>query len=126
MNHRWRVYLKNLESKIGVGIHAHEMVKQRVIVNVTVEGVYPAKPQKIDDCFNYEYIYELVVNKWPNAQHKPLLEECVVELLEEIFRYDERVDYAKVHVCKPDIFAHVESVGVEAEWTRQDFINLNK
>lgn len=121
MKHRWRVYLKDLETTIGVGIHAHELIKQRVIVNVTVEGEYPAKPADINDCFNYEYIYKLVVSEWPNKEHKQLLEHCVVELLENIFRYDSRVDYAKVQACKPDIFESVQAVGVETEWTRKDF-----
>lgn len=119
--HRWRVHVKNLETTIGVGIHAHEQDAQRVLVNVTVEGEYPAKPQVIGDCFNYYYIYNMAVNEWPNKTHKPLLENCVVELLEHIFNCDERVDFASVRVCKPDIFPHAEAVGVESEWTRKDF-----
>lgn len=126
--HRWRVHIKNMETTIGVGIHTHEQKKQRVIVNVTVEGEYPAKPQIIDDCFNYECIHELVINEWPNKPHKLLLENCVVELLEHIFRCDGRADKASVRVCKPDISPHAEAVGVESEWTRKDFerISLGK
>ncbi len=121
MNHRWYVHVKNLETTIGVGIHAHEKEKQRVIVNVTVEGEYPANPQTIKDCFNYDHIHNLIVNEWPQKAHKPLLENCVVELLEHIFRCDERVDIARVQVSKPDIFQNAEKVGVETQWTRKDF-----
>lgn len=119
--HRWNVHIKNMVTTIGVGIHPHEIEKQRVFVNVTVEGEYPAKPQLISDCFNYDYIYELVVNEWPKLTHKPLLENCVIELMEYIFRCDERVDFASVRVCKPDIFPQVEAVGVETNWTRADY-----
>lgn len=121
LKHRWNVHIKNMESVIGVGIHPHEREKQRVLVNVTVEGEYPAKPQTIEDCFNYDYVYEMVTLKWPNMPHKPLLENCVVELMEHIFRSDGRVDFASVRVCKPDIFPQAESVGVETKWTREDF-----
>lgn len=119
--HRWNIHIKNMETTIGVGIHPHEQTKQRVLVNVVVEGNYPVKPQVIGDCFDYDHIHNLVVNKWPELPHKPLLENCVVELMEHIFRCDDRVDSASVRVCKPDIFQHVEAVGVETKWTRADF-----
>lgn len=113
-----------METTIGVGIHPHERAKQRIFVNVTVEGEYPAKPQTIEDCFNYDHIHNLVVNEWQKHEHKLLLENCVVELLEHIFRCDNRVDTATVRVCKPDIFPKVEAVGVETKWTRKDFERL--
>ncbi len=119
--HRWRVHVTNLQTTIRVGIHEHEKEKQRIIVNAIVEGEYPAKPQVIEDCFNYEYIHNLVVDEWPKKEHKSLLENCVVELLEHIFSCDERVDKASVRICKPDISPHAEAVGVEAQWTRKDF-----
>lgn len=119
--HRWLVNIKNMQTTIGVGIHPHEQIKQRVFVNVTIEGEYPAKPKVIGECFNYDHVHDLVVNEWPNRKHKPLLENCAVELLEHIFRCDGRVDAVTVRVCKPDIFPQVESVGVETRWTRADF-----
>lgn len=124
MKHRFRVYVKNLETSIAVGIYDHEKEKQRIIVNAMVEGEYPAKPQTIKDCFNYEHIHNLVTHEWSKKPHRLLLEDCVVELLEYIFKCDERVDYAKVSVCKPDIFENTEAVGVETEWTRKDFESL--
>ncbi len=121
MKHRWRIHVTNLESSICVGIHQHEKEKQRIIVNAFVEGEYPENPQTINDCFSYDYIYDLVVNEWPKHPHKLLLENCVVELLEHIFRIDGRVDLANVRICKPDIFPQAESVGVETQWTRADY-----
>jgi FolB domain-containing protein len=121
MTHLWKVHVKNLKSHIGVGIHDHEKNKQRILVNVVVEGHYPELPKHINDCFDYDHIHELVVNEWPKKAHKPLLENCVIELLEYIFRSDERVERASVRVCKPDIFPNAESVGVECQWTREDF-----
>lgn len=117
----WRINIRNIATKIAVGIHDHEKTPQRVLVNVTVESLYAPKPDSIDECFNYDHVRRLVVEEWPGRQHIPLLETCVTGLLEYIFRTDLRVVYAKASVCKPDIFPEVDSVGVEAEWTRADY-----
>lgn len=117
-NQRWRLYVKNLESKIRLGIYSHEReLPQRIMINATVEAEYAGRPQAIDECFNYDTIYALVTEEWPKRPHVELLETLVVELLEFIFR-DPRVAFAKVRIDKPDIFTEAESVGVEAEWKR--------
>lgn len=125
LKHLWQVHVTNLETRIAVGIHPHERKKQRIIINATVEGEYPTEPKVIGDCFNYEKIHSLVVDEWPKHGHKLLLENCVVELLTHIFRCDNRVERASVRICKPDISKHAEAVGVEARWTRADFVRLS-
>jgi 7,8-dihydroneopterin aldolase/epimerase/oxygenase len=120
----WRVYVKNLETNIKIGIHDHEQEPQRVLVNATVTGRYPAHPSSIGDCFNYDHIHKLVVNEWQKRPHTKLLETLVVEVLEYIFRIDSRVESAKVSLCKPDIFKMAESVGVEAEWSREEYLRF--
>ncbi len=120
----WRVYVKNLETNIKIGIHAHEHKPQRVLVNATVTGRYPSHPSSINDCFNYDHIHKLVVTEWQKRPQTKLLETLVVEVLEYIFRIDNRVEAAKVSLCKPDIFQTAESVGVEAEWTREEYVRL--
>ena len=118
---RWRIRFRNLETRIRIGLHDHEKEPQRIIVNVLVEGHYPYNPGSVKECFNYDHVHSLVVKKWPQQPHKLLLEHCVVELLEHIFSVDDRVEYAKVSVSKPDIFPDTEAVEVEGEWTRADF-----
>lgn len=121
-NHLWRVQVRQMETRIRVGIHAHEReAAQRVWVEATVEGHYPARPQAIEDCFNYELIHRLVTQDWPLQAHKPLLEQWAVELLEAIFRADAKVEAASVSLSKPDVFADTHSVGVETRWTRAEF-----
>lgn len=119
--HPWRVHISNMDTIIRVGIHPHEQTPQRVRISAVVEGEYPARPTGISDCFDYDHVHKLVVDTWPTQQHTDLLEMLAVELLEYIFQTDSRVQRARVTVCKPDIFAQAESVGVEAEWTRADF-----
>jgi 7,8-dihydroneopterin aldolase/epimerase/oxygenase len=122
---RWRINIRDLATTIRVGIHEHEKTPQRVLVNGVIEVDYAARPQSIKECFDYDHIHRLVVKEWPARPHTPLLETWVSELLEYIFRADARVAYAKASVCKPDIFAEAEAVGVEAEWTRADFERLS-
>jgi dihydroneopterin aldolase len=121
---RWRINIRELTAQLMVGIHAHERQPQRILVNITVEGHYPARPQSIKDCICYEKIYRLVTEEWTKRTHTELLESLIVELLEFVFRKDSRVAFAKVSLCKPDAFANAERVGVEAEWTREDFERL--
>lgn len=120
-NHSWRVLVKDLEATIGVGVHMHERKPQRILVNVMVEGLYPAKPQNLKDCYNYDHIHLLVTEAWPKKEHTLLLEECAVELLSYIFHSDSRVTKVRVGVCKPDVYEKAHSVGVETEWTREEF-----
>jgi dihydroneopterin aldolase len=120
-NQKWRINVKNLETFIPIGIHPHEKKPQRVIINAVIEGNYPLKPRSIDDCFNYEHIHRFVVKEWPLQPHVFLMETSVVTLLNYIFNIDQRVTFAKVSLCKPDILLEAQSVGVEAEWTRADF-----
>jgi dihydroneopterin aldolase len=121
---RWRINIKNLETHIAIGLHDHEKTPQRIIVNAAIDVLSPAKPTSIKQCFNYDHVHKLVVGQWPQRSHVQLLETCVTELLEYIFRADDRVVFAKASVCKPDIFSEAESVGVEAEWTLADFERL--
>jgi|GEM_PF-279146 len=121
---RWRINIKNMETHIAVGIHAHEQKPQRVVVNAVIEGMYPVKPRSIEECFSYEHVQRLVVGEWPKRPHIFLLETYIAELLQHIFSLDERIVYVKASLCKPDIFAEAEAVGVEAQWTREDFERL--
>jgi len=123
---KWRVHIRNLETLIRIGIHAHEQTPQRVLVNAVIEGLFPLRPASIEDCFDYDHVHALVVGVWPKQAQVGLMETRVIELLEHIFTMDARVSYAKVGLCKPDIFKEAEAVGVEVEWTREDFKRLAK
>lgn len=117
----WRIFVKDLESRIRIGIHDHEREAQRVLVNAEVEGVYSMSPLSIEDCFNYDHIYQLVVKEWPCRLQVQLLETLVAEALNYIFRSDARVCRATVRISKPDIFKEAAAVGVEASWVRSDY-----
>ena len=120
-NHQWTVMVKKLESSVRIGIHEHEKIPQRILVDAWVRGKYPAVPSTIDQCFNYEVIYDRVVRWWPKQPHVDLLETLVVDLLAYIFSSDARVLSAKVRIHKPDIYAEAVSVSAQTEWTRADF-----
>jgi len=123
-DHPWRITIRNLEIKMRIGLHPHEKEPQRVIINVDVEVLCPLHPESIDECFNYDALYHLLAVEWPKRPHQMLLETCVADLLSFIFKLDARVNSARVSIAKTDIFADMESVGVEAMWSRADFERL--
>ena len=125
-NQKWRIYVKNLETRMRVGCSPHEHEPQRIFVNATIEGEYSAHPETLDQCINYDTIYKLVTQEWPKLPHTTLLETRICELLEYIFRSDNRIQYVKLSLVKPDIFPEIESIGLEAEWTRSDFERSEK
>ena len=121
----WRINIKNMQTKIRVGICDHEKLQaQNILINAVIDSEYSAQPESIEECFNYDSIYQLVVVEWPQKTHIDLLETWAFELLSYIFNSDKKVKYAKVSITKPDIYKEAESVGVEAEWTREDFNKL--
>src|SRR5687768_8496652 len=93
---RWRINIKNMETRIGIGIHSDEQQQQRALLNAVIEADYPARPASIEDCFNYDHVYHLVVQEWPKRPHRYLLETCITDPLQHIFTADDRVVYAKV------------------------------
>lgn len=118
----WRINVKNMQTKIRVGICEHEKeVPQNILINAVIDCEHPAKPESINECFNYDSIHQLVVGEWQKRGHINLLETLVFELLSYIFNSDKKVKYARVSISKPDIYKEAESVGVEAQWTREDF-----
>ena len=121
---RWRVFVKNLETFLRIGIYVAEKEPQRVLVNAVIEADYPARPTSIQQCISYEHVYNLVRLEWPERGHTELLETYATELLSFIFSLDKGVVFARVSLSKPDIFPEAEAVGVEAEWTRADFERL--
>jgi 7,8-dihydroneopterin aldolase/epimerase/oxygenase len=121
-NQRWRIIVKNLETSILIGIYDHEKnTPQEILVNAIIESVYPLDPASVEECSNYELVYNLVTKEWPKRPHIDLLETCVTQLLQYIFENDPCAQYAKVCISKPERFPDAESVGIEAEMTREEF-----
>lgn len=119
---RWRLYVTDLETSVRLGIYPYEKTKpQRIIVNTEIEAEYALRPESIDECFNYDVVYDLAVNEWPKRPHVDLLETLVIEMLEHIFSENSHVTSAKVRIDKPDVFKEARSVGAETFWTREDY-----
>ncbi|WP_339561288.1 dihydroneopterin aldolase, partial [Pseudomonas sp. EA_65y_Pfl1_P113] len=59
MTVRFTTILEGLEVTMGLGIHPHELAaRQRVIVSVRMEVVYPAPPaeDRIDAVLDYDFV----------------------------------------------------------------------
>ena len=120
MNARWIIRLNDIETKVRVGIHPNEREPQRLLVSVEAEAEYPLQPAAIDQCLDYEMIYDRVTKLWPNRSHTDLLETLAMDLLVYLFE-SPLVQEASVSVAKPDVFAQAERVSVSLEWSRADY-----
>lgn len=121
MNACWTIRLNDIETKVRVGIHPQEREPQRVLVGVEVEAKYPLQPENIEQCLNYEMIYDRVTKLWPSRPHTDLLETLVIDLLVYLFAQSPLVQKASVGVAKPDIFVQAERVSVSLSWSRADY-----
>ncbi|MEZ5690792.1 MAG: dihydroneopterin aldolase [Rickettsiales bacterium] len=123
--HIWKIHVKDLEIFTKIGIHEHEKKKQRILVNIEIDALYPYRPKDISQCFDYEKIVKYINDKWDNQEQKYLLEHCVTELMDYAFNCDERIINIKIGINKPDIFSNVKSLEVETVLTRDDFVKLH-
>ena len=117
-----RVIVRDLMTTIPVGIHTHEQgASQRVCLNMELFGTIVLQPQSIADCIDYDHIHRLVVERWPNRPHTPLLETLLLELIDFCFHNDARINKIAASITKPDIFHEASGVGVAFTKTRQQW-----
>lgn len=122
MNALWTISLKAIETHVRVGIHEHEKnAAQRLLVDVEVQADLPLRPTAIDECFDYDLVYDHVTKAWSQRSHVDLLEHLALDLVTHIFGRAENARCVKVTVAKPDIFAKVEWAGVSLSWSRADY-----
>lgn len=117
----WTIEINNLETKLRVGIWEHEREFQPVHIHLSIRAIASASPQSIEDCMNYQPICSWMVNDWPQQPHTPLLETKLRELMDFIFGYDARIEWADVAISKPQAIAEARGVGVRMALSRDDY-----
>lgn len=117
------VFLRDMILQASIGVHAHEhAARQRIRINldlaVTDDGAAPmSRPAPARDELARVVDYEAVANRVRAivaAGHVSLV-ETLAERLAEACLEDKRVCVVRVRIEKLDIFADMESVGVEIE-----------
>lgn len=117
----WTIEINKLETRLRVGIWEHEREFQPVHIHLALRAIAAASPQSIEDCLDYQPICRWMVSDWPQQPHTPLLETKLRELMDFIFSYDARIEWADVSISKPQAIAEARGVGVRMALSRDDY-----
>lgn len=112
--------LHKMRVAMSIGIHAHEIVPQSLIVNVKAQGFAAPRPRSIAEALDYEPIRDYVQQEWPRRPHTDLLETLAFDLFGKIFA-DARIMAAEISMLKPDAFPETELAGIEVRLTREEW-----
>ncbi len=102
-----RMMIRDLETHIRLGVHAHERIPdkpQRIIVNVEMfaDGKSHLEGEGLASVIDYDPIHAAIAGVEEDP-HVLLIETLLEELIALCFR-DERVRACKVSIVKPDIY----------------------
>lgn len=120
----WTIEINNLETRLRVGIWEHERAFQPVHIRLSLRAITAASPQSIEDCLDYQPICRWIVSDWPQQPHTPLLETKLRELMDFIFSYDARIEWADAAISKPQAIAEARGVGVRLALSRDDYDSI--
>jgi len=114
-----RIFLKNFETRLSIGIHDFEkQAKQRVLVNVDLYLDPDGKIERdhIDETVDYDFVRREIVGLADGSHFN--LQETFCERILAICLARPGVRAARVSSEKLDVYADCESVGFEIYRTR--------
>ena len=110
-----RLFLRNYEVWINIGVHDFEKKgEQRVVINVDLYvPLAQSTPQadKLDEVLDYDFIRRSIGERVARG-HIHLQETLADELLRTMLAHP-RVRAARVSTEKPDVYPDCDAVGVE-------------
>lgn len=110
-----RVFLKNYEVWINIGVHEFEKkAEQRVIINVDLYvplTLSTPKADELDEVVDYDFIRRTVAARLSKG-HVHLQETLCDDILAAVLVHP-KVHAARVSTAKPDVYPDCEAVGVE-------------
>jgi dihydroneopterin aldolase len=110
-----RVFLKNYEVWINIGVHEFEKrAEQRVIINVDLYvplELSTPRADELDEVVDYDFIRRTVAARLGKG-HIHLQETLCDDLLGLMLAHP-KVRAARVSTAKPDVYPDCEAVGVE-------------
>lgn len=118
----WRVFVDGLVAHTRIGIHAHEYdAPQPVVLDASL--VYRAAPDERAPhaLIDYERYCERIESWLAAKSHARLLETLAVELAALSFREFTAIEALTLALHKPKIRAGTQRIGVELDWTRDDY-----
>ena len=113
--HCRRVFLKDYEVWINIGVHEFEKrAEQRVIINVDLYvplEISTPKSDELDEVVDYDFIRRTVAERLSKG-HIHLQETLCDDILATVLSHS-KVHAARVSTAKPDVYPDCEAVGVE-------------
>jgi dihydroneopterin aldolase len=110
-----RVFLRNYEVWINIGVHDFEKrAEQRVIINVDLYvplELSTPREDELDEVVDYDFIRRTVAARLGKG-HIHLQETLCDDILTEVLVHP-KVQAARVSTAKPDVYPDCEAVGVE-------------
>ncbi len=110
-----RLFLRNYEVWINIGVHDFEKrAEQRVVINVDLYVPLAASTPKddaLDEVVDYDFIRRTVAERMSRG-HIHLQETLCDDLLAAMLA-NPKVHAARVSTSKPDVYPDCEAVGVE-------------
>ena len=110
-----RVFLRNYEVQINIGVHDFEKQgEQRVLINVDLYvplALSTPQADELEEVVDYDVIRSSVQQRVARG-HIQLQETLADDLLAVMLAHP-RVRAARVSTAKPDVYPDCESVGVE-------------
>jgi len=110
-----RIFLRNYEVSVGIGVHEHEKRNtQRLFINidlyVLLTDCLPVNDQ-LEEVVDYDFM-RVAVSRRIAAGHIQLQETLCDELAADMLLH-EKVRAVRVSTMKPDVYPDCEGVGVE-------------
>ena len=112
----YRMFLRDLEMIASVGVHPHEKIKPqriRVSVELHVKPRPAGAPDTLDSVLSYEEV-AIAIRAIVAEGHVHLI-ETLAERVAAACLADDRADWVRVKVEKPDIFPDAATIGIEIE-----------
>jgi 7,8-dihydroneopterin aldolase/epimerase/oxygenase len=118
----WRVFIDALEVSTRIGIHAHEhLAPQPVVIDASL--AYRCEPSEAGThaMIDYERYCNRVSEFLSAKPHTRMLETLAVEIAQLSFDEWPALDALTLSLHKPKIREGTKRIGVELDWTREDF-----
>jgi len=113
--HCRRVFLRNYEVWINIGVHEFEKrAEQRVLINVDLYvplAMSTPKADELDEVLDYDFIRRTVAQRVKRG-HVQLQETLCDDILAQLLAHP-KVQAARVSTAKPDVYPDCDAVGVE-------------
>lgn len=104
-----------LETRLRVGIWDHEREFQPVRVSLSLRA------RLSDGSLDSLAIPRWITGEWPKSPHIPLLETRLRELMQFVFEFDPRIEWADIALSKPWACRESRGVGVRMALSRDEY-----